>query len=113
MQKLKFGIISVLVVGLLGIYLVGASFYTIETGTVGVLSTFGEYSEEEAKPGLHWKIPVVQTVKVVDVKMQTVNVWLWPFRATLRVKSTTLPEISQRMSALSSARRKFQKVCLI
>lgn len=73
MQKLKFGIISVLIIGLLGIYLVGASFYTIESGTVGVLSTFGEYSEEEAQPGLHWKIPVVQTVRVFDIKMQTVN----------------------------------------
>jgi regulator of protease activity HflC (stomatin/prohibitin superfamily) len=73
MQKFKFGIISVVVVALLGFYLVTASFFTIESGTVGVLSTFGEYSEEEAQPGLHWKIPVVQKVRVFDTKMQTVN----------------------------------------
>ncbi len=73
MHKLKIGVLGVVLAVVVVVYLISASFYTIESGTVGVISTFGEYAEDEAKPGLHWKIPVVQTVKVVDVKMQTVN----------------------------------------
>jgi len=49
------------------------SVFTIESGTVGIVTTFGEYNEEEAMPGLHFKIPLVQTVKVFDIKMQTAN----------------------------------------
>jgi regulator of protease activity HflC (stomatin/prohibitin superfamily) len=73
MRNLKAGSAFIVVIGLITIFLVGSSFYTIESGTVGVISTFGEYSEEEAQPGLHWKIPVVQSVKVFDIKLQTVN----------------------------------------
>ncbi len=47
--------------------------YTIESGNVGVLSTFGKYDPEEKEPGLHLKLPFVQTVKVFDVRLQTVN----------------------------------------
>ncbi len=47
--------------------------YTIESGNVGVLSTFGKYDPEEKEPGLHLKLPFVQSVKVFDVRLQTVN----------------------------------------
>ncbi|MEM7299064.1 MAG: prohibitin family protein [Bacteroidota bacterium] len=60
-------------IGFLILYTFLASFYTITSGTVGVLVTFGEYNEEVRLPGLHLKIPYVQTVKIFDVKLQTVN----------------------------------------
>ncbi len=47
--------------------------YTIESGRVGVLATFGKYSDEIKEPGLHFKIPGVQDVLVMDVKMQTAH----------------------------------------
>lgn len=50
-----------------------SAYYTIESGTVGVLSTFGEYAEDESEPGLHFKVPLFQKVHVFDVKLQTVN----------------------------------------
>ncbi len=50
-----------------------SAVYTIQSGTVGVLSTFGRYSEEEVPPGLHFKVPLMQQVKVFDVKLQTVT----------------------------------------
>jgi len=49
------------------------SFYTIESGTVGVLVTFGKYENEVVGAGLHFKQPLIQTVKSFDVKMNTVN----------------------------------------
>lgn len=49
------------------------SFYTIESGTVGVLVTFGKYENEVVDAGLHFKKPLIQTVKSFDVKMNTVN----------------------------------------
>ncbi len=47
--------------------------YTVETGTIGILSTFGKYKVEPILPGLHIKIPVVQSVHILDVKMQSAN----------------------------------------
>lgn len=47
-------------------------FYTIEAGRVGVVSTFGKLSEEPSLPGLHFKIPAMQKIRELDVKMQTV-----------------------------------------
>jgi len=49
------------------------SIYTIETGTEGVLSTFGKYNPEVIQPGLHFKIPIMQEIKVLDIKMKTAN----------------------------------------
>jgi len=61
------------VVGLFVLVTGLSSFYTVDDGTVGVVSTFGEYNDNESLPGLHWKVPFVQTVMHKDVKMQTVN----------------------------------------
>ena len=47
--------------------------YTVETGTVGILSTFGKYQEEPVTPGLHIKIPLIQTVHILDIKLQSAN----------------------------------------
>ncbi len=55
------------------VLLVSAAFYTIETGYVGVLARFGKYRLEEVMPGLHFKIPLVDQVKEVDVKVRTLN----------------------------------------
>jgi len=47
--------------------------YTVETGTVGVLSTFGKYQQEPVLPGLHVKIPLIQKVQILDIKLQSAN----------------------------------------
>lgn len=49
------------------------AFYTIEDGQVGVVSTWGKYSDSESTAGLHWKLPFVQTVHKEDIKLHTVN----------------------------------------
>lgn len=68
-NKAKIGIIAAVVLTVLFF----SSFYTIKSGTVGVISTLGKFSEEEVLPGAHFKIPFVQTVYVFDTKLHTVN----------------------------------------
>jgi len=58
------------IVLLLGFF---SATYTVETGTVGILSTFGKYQEEPVLPGLHIKIPLIQRVHILDVKLQSAN----------------------------------------
>ncbi len=67
--KVIFGIATVLVL----VILASIATFTIESGTVGVKSTFGEYSDITLEPGLHFIIPGVQSYRVLDIKMQTVH----------------------------------------
>ncbi len=55
------------------VVLSSSSYYTIRSGTVGVLATFGEFSDDVSQPGLHFKIPLFQTVSIFDVKLQTAH----------------------------------------
>ena len=65
--------ITAWVIGLFLFVAAMGSFYTVNDGYVGVVSTFGEYNDSETTPGLAWKFPFVQSVDKMDVKMQTVN----------------------------------------
>lgn len=57
--------------GILLALIMSLSVYTIESGNVGIVATFGHYDEAPSLPGLNFKVPFVQKVKVFDVKMQT------------------------------------------
>jgi regulator of protease activity HflC (stomatin/prohibitin superfamily) len=61
------------IVALLILFLISTSFYTITSGTVGVLATFGKFDVEVKQPGIHFKLPIVQTIRTFDIKLQTVN----------------------------------------
>jgi regulator of protease activity HflC (stomatin/prohibitin superfamily) len=60
------------VVGII-LFLLLTAFYTIESGYVGVLSTFGKYSTNVEMPGFHTKIPIIQKVVKFNVKMHSIN----------------------------------------
>jgi len=49
------------------------AYYTIKSGSAGALATFGKYSEKAVMPGLHFKAPFIQTVDILDTKMQAAN----------------------------------------
>ncbi len=48
-------------------------FYTVETGYVGILSTFGKYNMEEVSPGVHVKIPIAQRILKFDIKVRALS----------------------------------------
>jgi len=53
--------------GVLGLIWVGSGFYIVPEGQVGVVTTFGRYSETTA-PGFRWRMPwPVQSNELVDI----------------------------------------------
>ena len=69
--KVQHILIAVLIA--VGILIIFSPFKTIESGTVGIKITLGKFSNEELKPGLHFLIPVIQDIEIVDVKVHTIN----------------------------------------
>lgn len=66
-------IVFIVLAAVLALVLAFASSYTIGSGTVGIVSTFGEMKEDVKEPGLHFKMPIISTVKRVDVKVQSTS----------------------------------------
>ncbi|MEA2100533.1 MAG: SPFH domain-containing protein [Campylobacterota bacterium] len=48
-------------------------FTIIEEGQRGILSTNGKYQDQALLPGLHFIVPVIQKVYVVDTKIRIIN----------------------------------------
>ena len=48
-------------------------FTIIEEGQRGILSTNGKYQDQALLPGLHFIIPVIQRVYIVDTKVRIIN----------------------------------------
>lgn len=69
----KVRLFLVVVVALILLTAVLGSFYTIDSGRVGVIQTFGRYQDAVSTPGLHWKRPFIDTVIDMDVKLQSAN----------------------------------------
>jgi regulator of protease activity HflC (stomatin/prohibitin superfamily) len=58
------------VIGVIAIVLLCCSIYTVKSTQRGILSTFGKMSEKVVEPGLHMKIPFVQTIQKVNVQQK-------------------------------------------
>lgn len=50
------------------------SFYTIPSGKMGVLATFNKVADNPVAPGLHLKVPVMQTIAKVSTQTQKITV---------------------------------------
>jgi membrane protease subunit HflK len=70
-QQLKtlMGNIKLIAFGIIGAVLLFSSFYTVEPEEVGVVQRFGEYVRT-AESGLNFKIPVIETARIVPVERQ-------------------------------------------
>jgi len=66
-----YGIIIVGVILILG--LMFKPWVVINSGEVGILATTGKYEQEPLMPGLHFFVPVIQKVYVVDTKVHMIN----------------------------------------
>ncbi len=53
--------------------IVAKPFEIIEEGERGILSTNGKYEQQTLLPGLHFIIPVIQKVYIVDTKVRIIN----------------------------------------
>ena len=67
--KAGFGIGALVLAALVGITVVGGSFYTIDQGERGVLLRNGA-ATGVAEPGLGFKMPIIDSVVQIDVREQ-------------------------------------------
>lgn len=73
--------VFLLIVGLLAV----TSIYRLETGTVGVITRFGAIKGVNESAGIHFKVPLIDKVEIVDV--QTVHKMEYGYR-TAQIGST-------------------------
>jgi regulator of protease activity HflC (stomatin/prohibitin superfamily) len=60
-------------VGIVIFFLLAKPFVIITEGERGILATNGKYEPEALLPGLHFIIPVIQKVYLVDTKVRIIN----------------------------------------
>ena len=63
--------ISKLIIGLTALALVVFSLctYTVDGTERAILFKFGEIKQADIKPGLHWKIPFINNVRIFDSRI--------------------------------------------
>lgn len=76
---------------LIFLVIIFSSFYTIGAGERGVLLTFGKPDLNAKGEGLHFKIPIIQSVVVMDVKTLK-------YEADLTAASNDLQDVSTRIA---------------
>lgn len=59
--------------GILLLLVLAKPFIIITEGERGILSTNGKYEEQALMPGLHFFIPLIQKVYIVDTKVRIIN----------------------------------------
>lgn len=57
-------------VGLIVLILLFSSFFTVDEGTMGVKYQFGKLVQTDITPGLHMKVPFIQSVQRIDTTEQ-------------------------------------------
>lgn len=66
------GILYVIVI-VVALFFFMRPFVTVEAGEVGIKRTFGEFSPDPLYPGIHFFMPIAQSVIVVDTKVRIIN----------------------------------------
>ncbi len=67
--KILLGNLKLIIFGIVAAIMLFLSFYTVEPEEVGVVQRFGEYVRT-AEPGLNFKIPLMETARIVPVERQ-------------------------------------------
>ena len=77
MPNLNFGggkaALSYLIIAVIVLLILAKPFTVIQEGERGILSTNGRYQDQPLLPGLHFIVPVIQKVYVVDTKVRIIN----------------------------------------
>jgi len=60
-------------IGLIALLVIAKPFVVINSGEVGIKATAGKYEKDPLRPGLHFFVPFLQEVMVVDTKVRSIN----------------------------------------
>ncbi|NLY03642.1 MAG: prohibitin family protein [Campylobacter sp.] len=69
----KFSWLIYTILAILFVLILTRPFVTINSGYVGIKATFGDYESAPLQPGLHFFVPFVQEVFVVDTRVRTID----------------------------------------
>ena len=58
---------------IIALAVIAKPFVVIQEGTVGILSTLGKYEAKPLRAGMHFFVPFMQTVIVIDTKVHQIN----------------------------------------
>ncbi len=61
------------IIALVVLLFIAKPFVIIQEGERGILSTNGKYSDQALLPGLHFIIPLIQKVYIVDTRVRIIN----------------------------------------
>ncbi len=62
-----------LLMALVVLFVIAKPFVVIESGEVGIKATAGKFEPDPLGPGFHVFLPFIQTVKIVDTKVRSIN----------------------------------------
>ncbi len=62
-----------LLMALVVLFVIAKPFIIIQSGEVGIKATAGKYEPEPLGPGFHVFLPFIQTVRIVDTKVRSIN----------------------------------------
>jgi regulator of protease activity HflC (stomatin/prohibitin superfamily) len=66
--------LGLIIIGIILVFgLIFKPWVVINSGEVGILATTGKFEQKPLMPGLHFFIPVIQKVYVVDTKVHMIN----------------------------------------
>jgi len=88
MKKFKASYVVTIVLGVLAIFLLVNSVKIIPTGYTGVRTTFGQISQNVVQSGLSFKIPIIQSITLVNNKQQDVT-----FESTINSETSERNEV--------------------
>jgi len=61
------------IIAIIMLLVIAKPFTIIQEGERGILSTNGKYQDQALLPGLHFIVPVIQKVYIVDTKVRIIN----------------------------------------
>lgn len=63
-------IAAVVVAAIVGLVVLSSSFKIVDSGSVGILSTWGKVEEQTLSPGPHFVYPIAQSVRAISTQMK-------------------------------------------
>lgn len=69
----KFSSVLYVIIALIALLVIAKPFVTIQSGEVGIKSNLGKYDPTPLGAGLHFFVPFIQNIFVVDTRMRIIN----------------------------------------
>ena len=69
----KFGGFFYFIIAIIALFVIAKPFVTIQSGEVGVKSNLGKYDPTPLGAGIHFFVPFIQDVFIIDTRVRIIN----------------------------------------